>query len=205
MPIKKKNTGKDSKPGQKKGNKTTFLSKSQNAVKYFIGLAVCLLIRLIPNRIPNVEPVMTTIMPFGKKFKAISSFIFGALSIVIYDIITRKVGAWTWVTAFMYGLVGLFAAAYLSKKANKARYYVGYSIIATLVYDAVTGIGTGVLLFGQGLVETILLQVPFTLWHLGSNIVLAALFSPLIYKWVLENPSLETSNVYQKFRSLVAS
>src|SRR4030043_1776268 len=88
-------------------------------VKYVLGLAVCLLIRLIPFRIPNIEPVMATTMPFGKKFGYLGGFAFGFLSVVIFDLFT-KFGMWTWITALMYGLVGVGAAWWLHKRSATA-------------------------------------------------------------------------------------
>lgn len=177
------------------------LMKINNAVKYAIGIIVVFLIRLIPFRIPNIEPMMATIMPFAKKFKALSGFVFGFFSIVVYDIFTSGIGVWTWVTAVMYGLVGVFASLYLEKKKNKARYYIGYSVVATLVYDAVTGIGIGMLFFHQTFMVTFLGQIPFTALHLAGNIAFAGLLSPLIYKWVIENKNLETTAVYNKVKN----
>ena len=90
---------------------------------------------------------------------------------------------------------------YLSKKKSKARYYISYSVVATLVYDAVTGIGIGMLFFHQTFMVTFLGQIPFTALHLAGNIVFAGLLSPLIYKWVIENKNLETTAVYSKVKN----
>ncbi len=183
--------------------KKSIVQKTNNWIKYCIGWLVCLLIRLIPFRaimLPNIEPVMGTIMPFAKKFKWLSGFVFGFLSIVIYDIITQKVGSWTWITAVMYGLIGVGAGFYLQNKKNKIRYYVGYSIVATLIYDAITGIVMGHYLWNMEWSVAFFGQIPFTLYHLGGNIVFAAFLSPAIYRWVVDNKNLETTNVVQKVK-----
>ncbi len=169
-----------------------------NAVKYSLGFIVCILIRLIPFRLPNIEPVMATIMPFAKKFRWMSAFVFGFLSIVLFDLITRKVGMWTWITALMYGLVGIAAGIYLGNKAEKIRYYVGYSIVATLVYDFVTGPIMSTFIWNQTFMQSLIGQIPFTISHLAGNIAFAALLSPAIFKWIANNKNLETKAVLQK-------
>ena len=42
--------------------------KEKNYLKFFIALIFCLLIRLIPFRAPNVEPILATMMPFSKAY-----------------------------------------------------------------------------------------------------------------------------------------
>jgi hypothetical protein len=61
-----------------------------------------------------------------------------------------------------------------------------------LVYDAVTGIGTGMLFFHQTFMMTFIGQIPFTMYHLAGNIVLSIIVSPVLYRWVLNNPKMET-------------
>ena len=64
----------------------------KNWLKYTIAFLGVLIIRLIPFRAPNLEPIMATIMPLGKRYGAYGAFIFGVLSIVIYDSITSGWG-----------------------------------------------------------------------------------------------------------------
>jgi hypothetical protein len=63
------------------------MKKFKNLVKYIIGFFVCFAVRLIPFRPPNFEPIMTTTMPFGKKWGWMAGGFFGAASIIIFDII----------------------------------------------------------------------------------------------------------------------
>jgi uncharacterized membrane protein len=79
----------------------------KNKVKIFIVFIGCLLFRLIPLRAPNVEPIMASIMPVGRKFGALAAFLFGFASIFLYDLLTHF-GAWTWITAITYGLTASF-------------------------------------------------------------------------------------------------
>jgi len=61
-------------------------------VKFLIGWIVVFGIRLIPFRVPNVEPLTATQMPFAKKFGGIGGFVFGFVSILIFDLATSGVG-----------------------------------------------------------------------------------------------------------------
>lgn len=170
----------------------------QGIFKYVIGWTVVLLSRLIPFRPPNVEPLMATIMPFSKRYGWLGGFIFGLSSIVLFDMITGKVGMWTMITGVAYGLVAVGASVFFRRRAANRKNYALYAIIGTLAYDAATGLTIGPLFFGQTFMSAFVGQIPFTLWHLGGNITFATIFSPLIYSWVVDNKNLELSFVVQK-------
>jgi hypothetical protein len=101
-------------------------------------------------------------------------------------------------TAGTYALLGALAGLYFRNKKNEVKYYLGFSVVATIIYDAVTGIGTGMLFFHQSFATTFVGQIPFTLYHLAGNIVLSLLVSPLIYKWVITNHQLETDRILSR-------
>jgi hypothetical protein len=174
----------------------------KSLVKYLIGITICILVRFIPMPLPNIEPIMATMMPFAKKYGKIAAFIFASTAIIVLDFVTGIVGIWTAVTAITYGFVGVFAAQYLYKKKNKVQYYVGFAILGTILYDAITGIGMGTLLFGQTLKVTVLGQIPFTIYHLMGNVSFA-LFSAFLYKAIVDNPQLNTDQVYNTIKSRI--
>ena len=173
------------------------MDKNQNFFKYIIGLLVVIGLRLVPHP-PNVEPIMSTMMPFSKKWGWLSGMIFGLLAILSYDVITQTIGVWSLMTAGTYAFLGIVAGVYFKNKENKVRYYIGFAIVGTIIYDAITGIGTGMLFFSQTFEATFFGQIPFTMYHLAGNIVLSAIVSPLLYKWVITNPKLETRVVLGK-------
>jgi len=109
---------------------------------------------------PNVEPIMATMMPFSKKWGWISGFVFVVLAMVTFDIITRTLSVWSLLTIGMYALIAVGAGFYFKNKKSSVLNYVGFSIVGTLLYDAVTGIGYGVFLFKQSLVTTLMAQIP---------------------------------------------
>jgi uncharacterized membrane protein len=166
----------------------------QHALKYLVGFLVVFLVRLIPFRPPNIEPVMATMMPFAKRFGSFGGFVFASLSIVLYDGVTSGWGVWTLVTAVAYGLLGLGSAWFFKHRASTAGNYVQFAVAGTIFYDAVTGLTVGPLLWGQPFMVALVGQIPFTLYHLVGNITFAAVVSPALYRLVLENQKLSVSN-----------
>ncbi|MEK7615595.1 MAG: ECF transporter S component [Patescibacteria group bacterium] len=162
-------------------------------LKFIIGWLLVLALRLVPFRPANVEPLMATLMPFSKKYGWVGGFLFAFLSMVIYDVVTQKVGSWTWITATVYGLVGVGAYFFFKNRESSARHYVMYSIIGTLVFDAITGVAMGPLLYHQPFMEALAGQIPFTLRHLLSSAVSSFLLSVAIEHWIVENPRLVLS------------
>lgn len=168
----------------------------EGVLKAVIGWLVVFCVRLIPWRAPNVEGVMATLMPFGKRYGKVQAFVYGALSIALYDEVMGKVGSWTALTAISYGLVGVGAGWFFKAREGSRLNYVKFSIVATILYDAVTGLSVGPLFFHQPFVDAFLGQIPFTLWHLLGNALFAVVVSPLFYKWIVTNRALETRAVF---------
>ena len=163
----------------------------KNWPKFIIGFIACLLIRLIPFRPPNIEPILATQMPFSKAYGAYVGFAFAFLSIVIYDLVTVTLGVWTLLTASTYGVLGLVAAFYFKNRRANALNFAGFAIFGTIFFDAVTGLSIGPLFFGQSLSEAFFGQISFTALHLLGNVSFALVLSPAIYRFVIENQKLE--------------
>ena len=155
----------------------------KNWIKYTITFVSVMVFRLMPFRAPNVEPIMATIMPLGKVYGGIMSFIFGFLSIVLYDSVTSGFGVWTLVTAFAYGTLGA-GATYFFKNRSGWKNYAVYAVVATIFYDAITGLTIGPLFFHQSFIVSFLGQIPFTILHLIGNVSFAIVLSPVIEKWM---------------------
>lgn len=163
----------------------------KNWLKFVLGFVVCLLIRLIPLRPPNIEPILATQMPFSRAYGAYAGFIFAFLSIVIYDLVTGTLGVWTLLTAGVYGVLGFWAFFYFKKHQASALNYARFAVIGTLFFDAVTGLSIGPLFFGQSFSSAFVGQIPFTAMHLLGNVSFALLLSPAIYRFIIENKKLE--------------
>ena len=157
--------------------------------KYFrvvLGVGLCLLVRLIPFRAPNVEPILATLMPFSKIYGAIVSFSFAVSSILLYDVLTGTLGMQTFFTTLAYGIIGLWSVRYFKKqKTNSRMSYVYFAIIGTLFYDALTGLTVGPIFFHQSFLGSLMGQIPFTALHLFGNIIFAFTFSPVIYNFLI--------------------
>lgn len=158
--------------------------------KVLIGWAAVFLFRLVPFRPPNFEPMLATVMPFSKRLGAFGSFAFGFLGIVLFDAVTSGWGTWTAVTAVCYGILGLTAHWYFATREATVRNFLAFGIVGTLAYDAVTMM-IGPVSGTQSLMAALIGQIPFTLMHLAGATFFAVFFSPVLYRWVVKNESLE--------------
>ena len=164
--------------------------EGKSGLKYFTILIAGIALRFLPFKAPNIEPVMASTMPLAKKYGRTSGFIFAFLSMVLFDIIDGEVGAWTWVTAVVYGAVGIAASYYFKNKSNRPLNYLKFSIVSTLAFDALTGLTIGPLFFNQPFMTALIGQIPFTAIHLLGNGILALALSPVIFYWLELKPKL---------------
>jgi len=169
-----------------------------NWLKFLVGWLLCFIVRLNPFRLPNVEPILATQMPFARNYGARSGFFFGFISIVFYDLVTQKVGIWTWVTGLVYGLLGIGAYWFFRKRKAQPINYLKYGVIGTLLYDALTGLTIGPLVFKMPFMVALIGQIPFTARHLLGNVFLSLVLSPLVDKWVVSNESLAAEAIWAK-------
>lgn len=159
-------------------------SRIQPALRFGIGILICFAIRLFPWRPPNVEPVTTALLPFAKHRGPFVGFLFGFLNILLFDVATRELGMWTFVTGITYGVIGVAAHLVLGKTRGRAWHYALFALFATLFYDLVTGVLMGNLLFAMPLREAFIGQIPFTINHLLGNSILSFTLSPIIDRWI---------------------
>lgn len=173
-------------------------TNKKNYLKFSISLLLCLLARLIPFRVPNIEPILAVVMPFSKAFGAFTAFSFGVLSILIYDIATGTLGIRTIFVAGAYGIIGLWSANYFRKRETNISNYVRFSIIGTLLFDVLTGLTVGPIFFHQSFLASAIGQIPFTLLHLTGNIIFAIILSPAIYRLLIKKKKQEFSKTIIK-------
>jgi len=159
---------------------------------YLLGIGGVCFVRLLPFRPPNMEPLFATLMPMSQRFGPWGGFLFGTLSISLFDALTSGWGIWTLITAIAYGLLGSGSHWYLLGKDPTRGAYVRYTIVGTLFYDALTGLTIGPLLWGQSLEIALVGQIPFTLMHLAGNVTLAALVSPVLYRFMVPKHRAQT-------------
>ncbi len=154
--------------------------KLTHIIATIIGIVGIIGLRFLPHP-PNMEPIMGSMMPFAKR----CGWLFGALmsfaSIFLYDVISGTLGIWSYATAITYALLGVAAGVYFKNIESGVLQYVGFAIVGTLFYDIITGVFLGPVLFGgMTYTEAFMGQIPFTLWHVLGNILLAATLSPAI-------------------------
>jgi len=167
---------------------------AKNYLKFSLGLVLCLLVRLIPFRAPNVEPILSVMMPFSKAYGVFAASSFAVLSILLYDVLTGTLGVQTFFTAGAYGVLGLWSAIYFREHKSNTWNYVRFAIMGTLFFDASTGLTVGPLFFHQSFLGSLVGQIPFTTLHLISNIAFAFVLSPAIYNFVIKKKKMDTTS-----------
>lgn len=132
-------------------------------------------------------------MPLARKYGSIYAFLFGFLSIALYDSLTAGLGVWTLIAGIAYGLVGIGAGAYFKNRTGWKN-YAKYAFVATIAFDVATGLTMGPIFFGQPFLAAVIGQIPFTAIHLLSNVSFAIVLSPMIEKWVMKESNVLVSN-----------
>ena len=176
-------------------------TNKKNYFRLVLGLVLCLFVRLIPLRAPNIEPILATLMPVSRASGSFVGFSFAVLSILLYDVLTGTLGVQTFFTVFSYGILGLWAAYYFSAKGGSASggkndkwSYVRFAIMGTLFYDALTGLTIGPILFHQSFFGSLIGQIPFTALHLSGNVAFAFILSPAIYNFLVKKRKRKLEN-----------
>ena len=170
-------------------------TEKKNYLKVVLVFTFCLLARLIPFRMPNIEPILAATMPVGRAHGASISFSFAVFSILLYDLITGTLGVQTFFTALSYGLIALWSLSYLKNREGTALDYARFAIMGTLVYDALTGLTVGPLFFHQSFIGSLLGQIPFTAFHLIGNTIFALILSPAIYNFMIKKKKKESVSI----------
>jgi hypothetical protein len=154
--------------------------------KYAIALAACILIRVIPGRPPNVEPILATVMPMSRAFGLLDVALFAALNIVLYDAMLGQFGSWSIVGAATYAAIAAIGSIYL-KYVRGIVGYLTYAVLGTVFFDLVTGVIVGPFMLKQSFAEAFVLQIPFTVNHVLGTFLMAVFLSPILERWVVKN------------------
>ncbi len=152
-----------------------------------ISLGVSTALRWV-RLFPNNDPIMAVMLPCAKRGRA-AAFAFPIVAMVLFDILSRKVGIWTAVTAGTYGLLGLgfsFAYSALGKRGRRigAATFLVSGVVGVLVFDFITGPILSSAMFRMSFAQAFVGQIPFTLKHLASVSVYALVVSPVL-DWML--------------------
>ncbi|MEI6479178.1 MAG: hypothetical protein WCO18_02690 [bacterium] len=156
--------------------------KTNQRILMVLGFISAMLYRFIPFRPPNVEPLMSVMMPFSKKVSKIELFVFAFLSIFIYDLFTAGIGTYTITAGICYGLLGIWSSSYFANRKFGLKNLVICSTFGIIFFDAVTGVIIGPMLSGGSYYLAFIGQIPFTALHLMGGTLFAITLSPLIVK-----------------------
>ena len=165
------------------------LKGRRNSLKIAFAFLGVFLFRLFPHP-PNTEIIMSTIMPYSKKFGWLFGGFFTLLIMFFFDLITG-IGFFSLITIPTYVLISVFAGYWFKNRKASSLNFIKFSFFGTLFYDIVTGFGVGMGIFKQTFLVTLIGQIPFTIIHLMGNLFFAGIVSPLLYNWVVDNEKLE--------------
>ncbi len=148
-----------------------------------LGLGVSSLLRFA-SLFPNNDPIMAVVLPYAKNRKRWLAISFPILAMVLFDLLSGKVGSWTAVTALTYGFLAWGFSVLYKRQTDRGRRigvltYLLSGVAGVLVFDFVTGPIMSSALFGLTFREALVGQVPFTLWHLASVSAYSVIVSPI--------------------------
>ncbi len=171
----------------------------KNTPKYILGFLGTLIFRLITPSLglSNISPLMATELAGSKAFGAWAGFWYGALSMIFIDLLMGKIGSWTIVTSLTYGAIGTLGSFLLKSRNPSAKNFIWVSVVGTLIFDLITGVLAGPILFGGSFLAAAIGQVPFTLRHLLGNIVFAGVLAPWFYKKIMINPKFKLDYIFK--------
>lgn len=162
------------------------------------------LIRLI-RFFPNTDPLMGSMLPLARQRKWWVSVLYVSFFMVLFDMVTGKVGLWTIGTTSIYALIAVsFAFLLKKKKSVTLSTYTGFSVIGVLFFDFMTGPVMSSFLFGMPFVQSLLGQIPFTAMHLLSGVGFTLLFCPLLEPSLTKNSRVWTwvrTNIFSLYNT----
>jgi len=165
--------------------------------KIFLSIIFANGIRLL-RFVPNNDPIMSMMLPFSKQDKIYVSILFPVLTMISFDFITGMVGPWTIITSATYGFLGLFFyLLYRRMKKVGMKQYLGSGVLGVLIFDFVTGVLGGPIMFGISFQTALIGQIPFTILHLITVTGFIVLITPLLDKHILTNGQLDDAKVMQ--------
>ena len=163
------------------------IASMARCVLFAVGLGVSTALRLA-RFFPNNDPIMAVTLPFAKRGR-VAALAFPVMAMVLFDILSGKVGVWTVVTAGTYGALGLIFSVVYKALAKRGRAigpttFLFSGIAGVLVFDFVTGPILSSALFDMSFAQAFVGQIPFTLRHLASVSIYTVAISPLV-DWAL--------------------
>jgi len=137
--------------------------------------------------VPSVEPIIPLAIIAGMLFGAREGFALGAGAYTASNFFVWGLqGPWTIFQALGAGIAGALGGLLIGKtKKHSSRDLIIISVIGTALFELIMNLsgpfmGIGLAFGLMGIPLYFLTSMPFTFTHIGSNIVFAKLFSPLL-------------------------
>ncbi len=129
---------------------------------------------------PNVELLMPFVLSAGLAGGPVAGFLVGLSTRAAYDVYLGWAGWWTLLTAPSYAIAGLFIGYVGLKRKALGRWEMALLAgAATIVYDVVSMLAFG-LPFGIPLLNLVVGQIPFSIAHVGGNMLFCFLIAPTL-------------------------
>jgi hypothetical protein len=163
------------------------LASAAKVVLLAVSLGVTTALRWV-RLFPNNDPIMAVTLPCAKRGR-VAALVFPVAAMVLFDVLSQRLGVWTVVTAATYGLLGLgfsyvFSALTKRGRAIGAAAFLVSGVVGVLVFDFVTGPVMSSVMFHMSFGEAFVGQIPFTVRHLASVAAYALVVSPAL-DWAL--------------------
>jgi hypothetical protein len=182
------------------------LASATRLVILGISLGVSTALRWV-RLFPNNDPIMAVMLPCAKRGRA-AAFAFPVVAMVLFDIVSRRLGIWTAVTAGTYGLLGLgfsFVYSALGKRGRRIgpATFVVSGVVGVLVFDFITGPILSSAMFRMSFAQAFVGQIPFTLKHLASVSAYTLVVSPAL-DWLLRQVERAEAAIEHRLASATA-
>ncbi|MEW6295336.1 MAG: hypothetical protein AB1467_03515 [Candidatus Diapherotrites archaeon] len=153
----------------------------------FLGLmAAATAGRVALQWVPSVEPIIPLAVMAGMLFGAREGFALGAGAYTASNFFVWGLqGPWTIFQALGAGIAGALGGLVGKTKKPSSKDLIIISVMGTAVFEVIMNLsgsfmGIGLAFGLLGIPLYFLTSMPFTFTHIGSNIVFAKLFSPLL-------------------------
>jgi hypothetical protein len=154
------------------------MSFKQFLVSIFL-LVICVVCKLcLPH--PGIDPIAGILLFVPRTFSRVLWYAIIVASVILYDVITVGFGIWTLSVVAVYMLIAIAYNKFRLPSQSWSTMMIR-GIAMTVVFDVLTGLTVGPLLFGQPFAVALMGQIPFTLIHLVGNCLLISGYCMVIH------------------------
>ena len=171
-----------------------------NAVKYIASIFLCNLYRFL-RIFPNNDPITGVVLVNARREKLWKSLLFPIITIFSFDFFTSGIGLWTFGGSLAYVCIALiFRFVFKRMKEVKLLTYAKGAFVSVLIFDFITGPIMSGMLFRMPFEAALMGQIPFTIAHLASAVMLTIIIAPVLDPDVAR----EVRGIFSIYRSRAA-